>query len=440
MKPTPRMRKILLYLLFFSTLFGRDSYTYVYLLPFDNIQNDPAVEWIAAGLTDMVSQELNNNYGIRLKTKDDLEIIMNDRALMLKQPRGSRNLLVLGKYNRQLDNILVSIQIVDVATWEELGTRQITEVYTQIPSLNKAVGTVINQLISPYLPTPPVAKVSPFPTFSEPKVTNKRHPISVQSEKVASNLDQQLADLEASMDILLGARQRKKENVRTVNSPKFKAGEWSMDFDVDQKVEDNPENAGNTQMLSKVLDQLLSNPYDVELQRPEFEYHEDDELYMTVRFPVVYKLKDKIIKDMLETLPYTGLEQNGSLTIFYFDKTSFNFPEKHVESIKSGTFRIVPIMRIFDQNRNTLIIVADTPESYWHSRTSDKVLYSPQHQFSPLIDFAVGGWSMQIAMETVEIQAIYEFILPVSEVESLSNVSLKFVNEDELKLYLDPIL
>ncbi|MBT6796278.1 MAG: hypothetical protein HOA96_00820, partial [Candidatus Marinimicrobia bacterium] len=330
------MRKILLYLLFFSTLFGRDSYTYVYLLPFDNIQNDPAVEWIAAGLTDMVSQELNNNYGIRLKTKDDLEIIMNDRALMLKQPRGSRNLLVLGKYNRQLDNINVSIQIVDVATWEELGTRQITEVYTQIPSLNKAVGTVINQLISPYLPTPPVAKVSPFPTFSEPKVTNKRHPISVQSENVASNLDQQLADLEASMDILLGARQRKKENVRTVNSPKFKAGEWSMDFDVDEKVEDNPENAGNTRMLSSVLDQLLSNPYDVELQRPEFEYHEDDELYMTVRFPVVYKLKDKIIKDMLETLPYTGLEQNGSLTIFYFDKTSFNFPEKHVESIKSG--------------------------------------------------------------------------------------------------------
>ena len=32
------------------------------------------------------------------------------------------------------------------------------------------------------------------------------------------------------------------------------------------------------------------------------------------------KLKDKIIKEMLTTLPYTGLEQNGSLTIFYFDR------------------------------------------------------------------------------------------------------------------------
>lgn len=439
MKPNLRMRKILPIIIIISILSGREPYTYVYLLPFDNIQNDPAVEWIAAGLTDMVQQELKNNYGVRMKTKDDLEVIMNDRSLMLKQPRGSRNLLILGKYNRQLDKVHVSIQVVDVATWEELAVRQIMEVYTQMASLNKAVGTAVQQMITPYLPSQPVAKISPFPAFSEPKEVKKRHPISVQSEKVASNLDQQIAELEASMDVLLGARVRNKDQPKK-GIPRFVSGEWTLDFDVDRKLEDNPENAANTIMLAAVLDQLLTNPYDVELQRPEFEYHEDDELYMTVRFPVVYKLKDKIIKDMLSTLPYTGLEQNGTLTIFYFDRNSFNFPKKHVDAIKAGTFRIVPVIRIFDQNRNTLIVVADTPETYWHTRTSDKVLYVPQHQFSPLIDFAIGGWSLQVAMETVEIQAVYEFILPVTEVESLSNVSLKFVNENELNSFLDPLL
>ena len=439
MKPNLRMRKILPLIIIISILSGREPYTYVYLLPFDNIQNDPAVEWIAAGLTDMVQQELKNNYGVRMKTKDDLEVIMNDRSLMMKQPRGSRNLLILGKYNRQLDKVHVSIQVVDVATWEELAVRQIMEVYTQMASLNKAVGTAVQQMITPYLPSQPVAKISPFPAFTEPKEVKKRHPISVQSEKVASNLDQQIAELEASMDVLLGARVRNKDQPKK-GIPRFVSGEWTLDFDVDRKLEDNPENVANTIMLAAVLDQLLTNPYDVELQRPEFEYHEDDELYMTVRFPVVYKLKDKIIKDMLSTLPYTGLEQNGTLTIFYFDRNSFNFPKKHVDAIKAGTFRIVPVIRIFDQNRNTLIVVADTPETYWHTRTSDKVLYVPQHQFSPLIDFAIGGWSLQVAMETVEIQAVYEFILPVTEVESLSNVSLKFVNENELNSFLDPLL
>ena len=84
-------------------------------------------------------------------------------------------------------------------------------------------------------------------------------------------------------------------------------------------------------------------------------------------------------------------------------------------------------------------MVADT-RRYWHGRNSNKVLYVPQHQFSPLIDFTVGGWSIQVAMETVDIQAVYEFIIPVKEMESLSNVSLKFVNENELRQFLDPIL
>ena len=45
-----------------------------YLLPFDNIQNDPAVEWIAAGLSDMAREEMKNVYGVRIKTKEDLEM------------------------------------------------------------------------------------------------------------------------------------------------------------------------------------------------------------------------------------------------------------------------------------------------------------------------------------------------------------------------------
>ena len=47
---------------------------------------------------------------------------------------------------------------------------------------------------------------------------------------------------------------------------------------------------------------------------------------------------------------------------------------------------------------------------------------------------------MQIAMETVEINANYEFILPVTGIDNLSNVSLKFVKENELSEFLAPLL
>ena len=98
----------------------------------------------------MAKQELKDKYGIRLKDKNDLEIVMNDRSLMLKQPIGSRNILILGKYNRQLDRINVNMQAVDVATWEELGKSQISESYTKIPALNRAVGRSISEMLQPF--------------------------------------------------------------------------------------------------------------------------------------------------------------------------------------------------------------------------------------------------------------------------------------------------
>ncbi|MEC9376584.1 MAG: hypothetical protein VYC00_00615 [Candidatus Neomarinimicrobiota bacterium] len=439
MKQNVRMRKVIPALILFTILFGREPSIYLYLLPFDNIQNDPTVEWIASGLSGMVQQEMKDEFGIRLKSKEDLEVIMNDRSLMLTQPRGSRNFLVLGKYNRQLDKVHVTIQLIDVATWSELDVKQVSEVYSQVTALNQSVGNAVRGMVAPFLPKPLEKKSSPFSTYSESKSEKSRNPVSIESEKVVSKLDEKISELEESMENLLYTK-KKTNGTPGRDVFRYKKGEWILDFDVDRKMEDNPENESNTRMLTTVLDQLLSDPYEVELKRPELVYRKDDELYMSVKFQIVYKLKEQLIKDMLTTLPYTGLEENGTLTIFYFNKESFNFPKRHVEAITSGEYRSVPVIRVLDKNRNTIIVVVDSPEQYWHSRTSDKVLFVPQHQFSPLIDFTVGGWSMQIAMETVEINANYEFILPVTEIDNLSNVSLKFVKENELSEFLAPLL
>ena len=99
--------------------------------------------------------------------------------------------------------------------------------------------------------------------------------------------------------------------------------------------------------------------------------------------------------------------------VFLLSKVDFPAPKKEIE-------KIIP-----NENFN-----------YY----SEKVLYLPENQFTPMIDFTVGGWSLQVAMETVNIHAKYEFILPMSDVENLSNVSLKFINENDLKNFLEPVL
>jgi hypothetical protein len=124
----------------------------------------------------------------------------------------------------------------------------------------------------------------------------------------------------------------------------------------------------------------------------------------------------------------------------YFSKESFNLTELLRDRISSGAYRTVPVIRFFNQAGKFIVVVADISEEKWYLKKSEKVLYLSENQFTPMIEFTVGGWSLQVAMETVNIHVKYEFIFPMYDVENLSNVSLKFINEDNLKKFLDLIL
>ena len=87
-----------------------------------------------------------------------------------------------------------------------------------------------------------------------------------------------------------------------------------------------------------------------------------------------------------------------------------------------------------------MVLIVDTADKNLHRLTSNKIIYKPFHYFSPLINFSVGGWSMQVALETVDIPVEYIFNMDVSTANSLSRISLKFIPENELNAYLGKLL
>ena len=67
-----RMRKTLIILLFISGLLARQSIVYFYVIPFDNIKDDPTIDWIASGLSDMVSDRFKSEPELLIQNKKDL--------------------------------------------------------------------------------------------------------------------------------------------------------------------------------------------------------------------------------------------------------------------------------------------------------------------------------------------------------------------------------
>ena len=213
-----------------------------------------------------------------------------------------------------------------------------------------------------------------------------------------------------------------------------------LDISQDDYEKAKPENEMNTTMMVEVLGNLMSNPYAVNLEKPQFNYDPENKKEFQVLLPVNYKLKGSIIKDMLKSLPYSGLKQDGNLTIFYFNKDKYNFPPEIAEKIQLGKYRSIPVIQLQNASGVPLAILVDSHDKIVHGLNSDRIVFKPFRSFSPLIDFTIGGWSMQVALETVDIPVQYEFNIDVNTANSISRVKLKFVPENELHSYLSTLL
>ena len=405
---------------------------HVYVIPFDNSKNDIAIGWLSDVFAEMVNSELSQHERIYLKNKDGLEEIMTNRSLLLQQRPGTKNLLVLGKFERSLNIITISIQLIDIATWDELSNGKVRGDYNNITDINRKLSESVNTMLLPYLPK---VEKGPYPTLTEGKRMRIPPSYGEKAIDMSTAIDVAIIDLEKKLDLNIGARgEIDPKGLREEN------GEWVLDISKDSYKDDRPENQINTDMMVDVLSNLMGNPYEVKLESPQFNYDPKNRKEFQIVMSVNYALKGNIIKDMLTSLPYSGLKQDGNLTVFYFNRDKYNFPEEITEKIQLGIYRTTPVIQLQDANGNPLVILVDSPDQSIHALNSNRVIYKPFHYFSNLIDFTVGGWSMQVALETVDIPASYRFNMDVNRANDISRVSLKFIPENELHSFLSKLL
>ncbi len=422
----------LAYLMAISFAFAVPPALNVYVIPFDNSKSETALTWLSEAFSSMVTANLSDQDRVYIKDQVNLEQVMSNRSLLNQQKPGTKNFLVLGKFERSLDKLIVSIQLIDIATWDEVDSRRITGYYNKIDDLNSSLVATVKTMLSPYLPKPTKSK---YPTLTEGKGMQKPPTYAQSAIDASSAIDNAIIELEKKLDVSIGAQgQINPDESREIE------GEWVLDFSKEDYENAKPENEMNTVMMVEVLENLMNNPYTVNLDKPKFSYDTQNKKEFQVQLPVNYKLKGNIIKDMLKSLPYSGLKQDGNLTIFYFNKDKYNFPPGISEKIKLGKYRAIPVIQLQNSLGVPLAVLVDSHDKTIQNLNSDRLVFKSFRSFSPLIDFTVGGWSMQVSLETVDISANYEFKIDVKTANSISRVKLKFVPENELYDYLSTLL
>ncbi|MFQ6613738.1 MAG: hypothetical protein ACE5D1_02740, partial [Fidelibacterota bacterium] len=127
---------------------------YLYLIEFENISSDPTLDWMKAGLVDILSEGLNRNPAVAIKSKADLEKIMNNRNVLLHQPKDLKNVLLLGKFTDKGGDVEIRMQLVNIAKWEQVDQRIITGNIAEITSLSARLSDAVNTMLKPLIPGP----------------------------------------------------------------------------------------------------------------------------------------------------------------------------------------------------------------------------------------------------------------------------------------------
>ena len=194
-------------------------------------------------------------------------------------------------------------------------------------------------------------------------------------------------------------------------------------------------------MLEEILELVAANPYGVQIGEPKVEVDPENKGKMVfLTLPVKYSLKEDLISDMLRSLPYTGVRQEGTLTTIEFARNKFPISNKLSDRIAKGEFRVVPVVQLLDQSGNVYTTILDSGDPYWHSQSRKNTNTRTEHIFSQLVAFTVSGWSLQVTMEAVDINATYTVEMPRTEVGQLSQVVIEFVPESKLQKFLANVL
>ena len=412
----------------------------LFVLDFDNRQGDERLDWLSKALKDMVLLRMEEEPRIIAKDAGQIEPFLAARETRRNIPgyrSADANILLMGSYNREGSRILVDLQLLDMSDWASLGRSSVEALYGDIPQLNTLLVQRVRAMVEELSIFGDIGRESltggrpPPPRLSEAGQQDLGHSVeySRQLPGLQEDLVRALDDLEAAMDTYAGYRPEPKPTVQSGDT-------YYREFDLKGTGAFPEERAQHTALFEDVLERVARNPYSADIGDLELKVDPyDNRVYINI--PITYGIKQTLLEDMLYSLPYESTREIGRLRSIRYDRTRFNFSPDLIRSIARGDFRVVPVIQLLDRAGTIRAVIVDSPNMSWERYfPREGVRVIRQKGFGPLLAITTSGFSVDVRMETADVDVVYEFDVNIDQLSSYARVVVRFMKEDELHAFL----
>ena len=427
-----RPQNLIRTLLFLSAMLNAGTqYSALYLMEFENINNDFTINHLQKAFPDLIKENYAFRTDIQVEYAGDIEPYLSNSDYMDQDPA----LIVNGRYFSTGKRVDVEIESYDIHTWQLLEKKNFFCNADDVVCLHDAFLIAIEEMLSPHFVDNGIIYSNEDVKLSNRTATLHQSPLTPPDsnsiyEDVQNNIFDELDEMatyaEFNFDINQSSSEHGQYGDRYFREFDFSSGDAGKISSIDD----------NTSSLIKIIDQFLKNPYNVQIGEMEVKFNQENREIVDVAIPVEYAVKNSLIQDLLLNIPHKKLINSSGLVQLKFSNTDFKFDPELIEKLAFMKYQVFPVLYFTTEKGQLQQVVIDTWKKKYSEIEINDIPLIRVDNFSPLFSIKPSSHNIQINIDVSNLVTTYKFSVPYNTFGKYTKLSIKFLLESQLDRYL----
>jgi len=405
-------------LLFISYLLSDSGYNTIYLMEFENQQNEFTNSHLTEALPDLIKENYKFREDIRVEYSGDIRPYLEKNDF--NQDNTIKGLIINGRFLTINDEFFVEFEAYDIHNWKRLVRRQLFCPVNDIICVHDGFLMAIEYSISPFLTDALDIDATITSLEREPKKRAPGYDLDNIDNKDIGSLE----NLDENEDNSVGGGSEKQGQYGDRFYREFNLMNSSPLPDI-SKIQ-------NSKKLISILDQILTNPYDILIG--ELLLTSDPKISGVVigEIPIEYSVRSSLAQELLNSLPHEKIMDNKGNVILQFSNSNFTFDDILLEKLALMKFQLMPVIFFNSKIGEIQFIILDSWNEKYSRLEFQHVSMLLENQFKPLFALTPGVDHIQLDLDVSTLRATYHFAIPKEKLGVYTKVAVKFMKEEEL--------
>ena len=416
-------------IIFTSFLYSENEKLNIYLMEFNNLDKSLKYNHLTKDLPNFIIKKYSKYDNIAINYAGNIKPYLNKNSSNLLI---SNNYLILGSFNVDEEKIDIFYELIDYENWTNISSDKITIPLKDLGYLEEGFIDRIDDLLRPFVQLP-IDYV-----YNEEKNTTRL----IDENEVLNNEDENsLHIIEKNVITALDELEFYYDTYNKLKKIDLDRGQYGnryyREFDLGQINKQALGYEKNTELLLKVFDDVLANPYNVMIGEMELNLTGSKDGTVNVQVPVEFSMKNQIIDEMLIDLPHFRDVREDGMIFYEFSAEHYLFSDDLLDYLSKIEYQVTPIIFLNDKIGDVKLIIIDSWKDKYDNFKSDKIPIMRKREFEPLFSIIPGTNNIKMFIDPSISFGNYKFNIKGNDLGSYSKMTVKFILENKLDQYLE---